>query len=373
MCQKLLLYGCGGSYNHGTEAILKSTLCMLPKGNYKIFLSSNFPNQDREFGIDLLVDEIIGADFSYIEQEKSAPTFAQKEFFASKMYEKALSVIDSDTVCVGIGGDMYCYPNWYRQTIFHKAAKAAGGKSFLWCCSIQPEMIDDIMLSALREHDQIYVRESESEAALRSHQLTNVTRIPDPAFRLPAIPFSLPQDLFQGFTIGINLSPLVLRRSNDLLFHFIKSLKFLLSKADKAVFIPHVTVAVDNDYDAYREICSHLTTEERDKIWHPENPLDAMHLKYLISKCSLLICSRTHASIAGYSSAVPTLVLGYSIKSKGIAVDLGMQEWVVPLEEISTLPDVTVKFFDQLPLIKNNLSQHLPCYLERCHFPSNII
>lgn len=37
-------------------------------------------------------------------------------------------------------------------------------------------------------------------------------------------------------------------------------------------------------------------------------------LKYIISRCRFFVGARTHATIAAYSSEIPTLVLGYSIK-----------------------------------------------------------
>ena len=60
-------------------------------------------------------------------------------------------------------------------------------------------------------------------------------------------------------------------------------------------------------------------------------------LKYIISKCRFMVAARTHASIAAYSSEVPTLVLGYSVKSKGIARDLfgTHKHYVLPNTEIT--------------------------------------
>jgi hypothetical protein len=55
--------------------------------------------------------------------------------------------------------------------------------------------------------------------------------------------------------------------------------------------------------------------------------LNAAELKYVILQCRFMVCSRTHASIAAYSSGVPTIVIGYSNKSKGIAADLGMDKY----------------------------------------------
>ena len=54
-----LLYGHGGSYNHGGEAITRCTIDLLRKQVPDCFitLSTHFPEQDREFG--LIPDEII--------------------------------------------------------------------------------------------------------------------------------------------------------------------------------------------------------------------------------------------------------------------------------------------------------------------------
>ena len=62
----------------------------------------------------------------------------------------------------------------------------------------------------------------------------------------------------------------------------------------------------------------------------------------------MFIGARTHSTIAAYSSGVPTLVVGYSVKAKGIAKDLfGTEEnYVLPvqaLKEENNLKDVDVK------------------------------
>ena len=59
-------------------------------------------------------------------------------------------------------------------------------------------------------------------------------------------------------------------------------------------------------------------------------------MKWVISQCSYFIGARTHATIAAYSTGVPTLVLGYSVKSEGIAQDIFGQtkNYVVPYQDI---------------------------------------
>ena len=65
------------------------------------------------------------------------------------------------------------------------------------------------------------------------------------------------------------------------------------------------------------------------------------------------MAARTHASIAAYSSCVPTLVLGYSIKSKGIATDLfgNYEGYVLPMQDISDASQVCNAYME---IIKNH-------------------
>ena len=59
------------------------------------------------------------------------------------------------------------------------------------------------------------------------------------------------------------------------------------------------------------------------------NNLTAIQYKGYIARMRFFIGARTHATIAAYSNCVPTMVLGYSIKSRGIAKDLFGEEKLV--------------------------------------------
>ena len=61
---------------------------------------------------------------------------------------------------------------------------------------------------------------------------------------------------------------------------------------------------------------------EGDNRIHMLPEMGCEELKYYVSKRSFVVCARTHISIAAYSLGIPTLVIGYSIKSRGIAKDL---------------------------------------------------
>lgn len=63
----------------------------------------------------------------------------------------------------------------------------------------------------------------------------------------------------------------------------------------------------------------------------------AEELKGFIGRCRFMIAARTHASIAAYSQKVPTLVLGYSVKARGIAQDIfgTYENYVIPIDKLN--------------------------------------
>lgn len=359
--KKLLLYGHGGACNHGQEAILRGSLPVFRKAGVPILLSTHFPEQDREFGLDKLVDRLIPADLSLVPAERAAESFGAREAAAARIYRDALAEVDGETVCIGVGGDNYCYPNWHRQSVFHRAVRACGGISVLWGCSVQPELVDERMAGVLREYDCIFARESLTAAALRQAGVKRLRLSPDPAFLLPPEPGALPEG-FCGTAAAVNLSPMLLRRSKEILEHFAQAARYLLDRVDSLLLLPHVTMPVDNDLEALELLAERLTGSERDRLcWAPRN-LNAAQRKYLVSQCALLVCCRTHASIAGYSTHVPTLVVGYSVKSRGIGADLSMERWVLPWEESARLPAVTAELWRKRAEVSARLAK-------RCSIP----
>ena len=76
--------------------------------------------------------------------------------------------------------------------------------------------------------------------------------------------------------------------------------------------------------------------------------LSVAQLKYIISKSRFGVFSRTHASIAAYSSAVPSVVIGYSVKARGIGKDLELDQYVVGVESLESDKDVLNLFLGLL-------------------------
>jgi polysaccharide pyruvyl transferase WcaK-like protein len=97
--------------------------------------------------------------------------------------------------------------------------------------------------------------------------------------------------------------------------------------------VPHVVWSNNDD----RKPLSMLYEEFKDTkrvIFIEDAPAEV--LKGYISKCSFFVGARTHSTIAAYSSGVPTLVIGYSVKSRGIATDLfgTYDRYVLPVQDI---------------------------------------
>jgi polysaccharide pyruvyl transferase WcaK-like protein len=83
-------------------------------------------------------------------------------------------------------------------------------------------------------------------------------------------------------------------------------------------------------------------------------------IKYIISKCRAFIGARTHATIAAYSSCVPTLVVGYSVKARGIARDLfGAEEhYVLPVQTLSD-PEELIAAYQWMMQNEQEIRTHL--------------
>lgn len=68
--------------------------------------------------------------------------------------------------------------------------------------------------------------------------------------------------------------------------------------------------------------------EERIDILNVDN-LGYLQIRNIISNCHMFIGGRTHSVISAYSTCVPALALGYSIKAKGISTDLGLDNKLI--------------------------------------------
>ena len=145
-----------------------------------------------------------------------------------------------------------------------------------------------------------------------------------------------------------------------------KLIDFILSHTRMQIaLIPHVVWSHNDDRKPLTCLYEHYKDTNRVILLDDHN---SMELKGYIARCRFLVAARTHASIAGYSEKVPTLVVGYSVKAKGIAMDLfGTDEnYVIPVSSLSQ-PDTLTKHFEWLmkmeDKIRNYYDVRLPNYI----------
>lgn len=110
---------------------------------------------------------------------------------------------------------------------------------------------------------------------------------------------------------------------------------YILENTDCHIaLIPHVMWKYNDDRLTLIELYNGYQGNERVVLFED---MPARKIKYVISKCRMFIGARTHATIAAYSSCVPTLVVGYSVKARGIARDLfGTEDhYVLPVQNLA--------------------------------------
>ncbi len=384
--EKFAFYFHGGSGNRGCEAIVTATSAMLKKYCSDCFvrLYSMAKEQDDKSGYkdvssveNMMLEDKSGELISFFDKVKikllsKKSAHEADEYFYSKLF-KSLP-LEEDGVFLSIGGDNYCYGENNIFYAFHEVLKKLGKKTVLWGCSLDESSFSHYNEKDLRKYDWIFARESETYELLKSKGFSNIYLYPDPAFTLETEYLPLPEGFREGKTVGINASPLVFRYESEQskglgMKSYEKLVEYILNETDNSVLlIPHVFWKSNDDrepllklYEKYRESGRVLMLDEE---------YSAKQIKGFIARCRAFIGARTHSTIAAYSSGVPTLVLGYSVKSVNIAKDLfGKTDgFVVPIDELSDENGLANAFSELLKneaLHRKTLSDLMPSYIEK--------
>ena len=105
----------------------------------------------------------------------------------------------------------------------------------------------------------------------------------------------------------------------------------------RMLLIPHVHRPdgdVESDLDAARALKTRLGDLGAGRVRILEGQLDAMELKWVLSRLDWFAGGRMHATIGAFSSGVPTLGLGYSDKAYGVFAECGIGEEVADLRRL---------------------------------------
>ncbi|MHA7964380.1 polysaccharide pyruvyl transferase family protein [Paenibacillus sp. CAU 1782] len=339
---KIMMFAHDGSLNRGCEAIVRSSAALLKGGlkQSKIYLASGKPESDK--GIPQLDGVYDGAALPIRKYSADwwissmrVKWFRDESYALGRIHRNIINRIGDMDVLLSIGGDNYCYgeqPGWYE---IDKRIKEKGKKLVLWGCSIGEEDMSPRKLADLKLFDLILTRETLTYDMLRSKGLHQVRLVADPAFTMEKEELELPKGWAEGNTVGINFSPLVSQRNAGSREAVEGLIRHILETTDMSIALtPHVMEHGNNDYELLKELYAQYSDTGR-VLLLPDH-CSAVQYKGYIARMRFFIGARTHATIAAYSNCVPTLVLGYSVKSKGIARDLfGEEKLVLDIRELS--------------------------------------
>lgn len=367
---KIMMFAHESSLNRGCEAIVRSSTAILKEkiGGAKVYLASSQPETDTVISkLDGIYDgstrSIKRYSYDWLLSSLKIKLFQDESYALGVIHHNIIEKIKDMDVCLSIGGDNYCYgeqPGWYE---IDKRVKAQGKKLVLWGCSIGEEDMSPRKLEDLKLFDLILSRESLTYNMLVSKGLRNVKLCADPAFTMEKEELALPKGWQEGNTLGLNFSPLVWKRNKQSQAAVDELIQHILKTTDMTIALtPHVIIQGNNDYEvlsSYYETYKHTGRV----VLLPDN-LTAIQYKGYIARMRFFIGARTHATIAAYSNYVPTMVLGYSVKSKGIARDIfGEEKLVLGIEEISDSHRLIGKFDEMVREeieLKNRLKQAIP-------------
>ncbi len=365
---KYFLFNHEGSKNHGCEAIVRGSMNIIENSDEKaeFVLSSNNPSDDEIIN-NITVKAAKTRELTKVEKLIAAVDLKinnSETYALQKMYSPLVSDADDCDICLSVGGDTYCYGDNHGIQVLTRELKKRGKKTVLWGASIGAEDLSERKLESLRDFDAIFTREPITYELLKENGANdNIYLFSDPAFCMERVEVEPIDGFTRENTLGFNISPLVASgdpRKKEIAEDF---LKFIFENTTmKVLLVPHVVEENNNDYDFMKPIFEKFEHTGRMAILPPD--LEAREYKGYIAGTRFFIGARTHSTIAAYSSGVPTIALGYSVKARGIAKDIfGEEKYVLDIKAMTNyeeLRDEFLKLLENENEIRRELMKSIP-------------
>ena len=303
---------------------------------------------------------------------------------------KVHRALDRAAAVLAVGGDNLSYDYGFLATLLFfsplQAAVLKGVPAVVWAASIGPfssrPSWERRFADLLARVDLITVREPLTQAYLEELGVhDNIRRVADPAFLLPARPTQLPgkiEQALQAGAIGINLAPLMTRYNGLSARNWMARAVQMVAEvrrrtAAPILLIPHVMMSphifpANDDYGFLKALQERLPADARDDVWlYDARQDDCRQIKWVISRLRVFAGSRTHSTIAALSSCVPTFCIGYSIKSRGINLDIfGHEQWVSHVSQLAAgrLAERIESLLESQAAIRSHLRSVIPTCIE---------
>ncbi|MHC4553035.1 MAG: polysaccharide pyruvyl transferase family protein [Planctomycetota bacterium] len=382
-----IVFGNGPFQNHGCEAILRSTIDLLQDEFGPCRFINSMP---YEYTVEFAND--LGAEITH-QVPKTPPGKPIRKFhpawfahqfkkrFCTPPQELFEPYLAEAGAMLCLGGDNFSLDYGYPERYFvgNRAAFRHGKPVVIWGASVGPftrkRRFERYAAGELKKVSLICARETETVKYLKSIGISdNVRQVADPAFLLKPLPVdddSLIPTISEQSCIGINFSPLMARYQHpdrNWLKCAAKCIEEMLARFDRPIIlIPHVAHPGNDDHAFMQMLVSHLNINH-DRLLLVGPDYNAQQLKWIIAKMSVFIGCRTHSTIAALSSCVPTLSIGYSIKSVGINKDIfGHTDWTIPSNELTpdNLCEKTASLLDAQAEVRDHLDNIMPSYRDK--------
>jgi len=386
------LYGIGGTYNYGCEAIIRGTEKILkniyPDG--EIVYASLRPDDDKK--------RLSESEVKIVKRKlKSFPSVSRINgilsyntgYYLNGLFNEDISWADECDLILSIGGDLYTLPHNHKKRRFRpyfnpliqfgEIMMNLNKEFIIWGASVGPFENDNkakkVFVNHLKKVDLITSREPVTTSYLKDLGIyRNVIESPDPAFMLknPIIKNEKKSGK-KELIIGLNLSPLsaaqldIKNETN----YYISLIRKLVEKFNaNLVLIPHVVSdfnLLDDDLRYLKSIYDNLPEDLMDNVKIAEHDPGYLGIRGTLQTCDIVIASRMHCCINAISIGIPTIFLSYSKKSVGMSQFIyNNSKFVFPLNKITDESFLTLLKY--VVYEKENLKKYLIRRLSKMNF-----
>lgn len=379
---RIALYGIGGLYNYGCEAIVRGCVALLREFDSEAIINYYTPlREDSNVISDLKINTILIKNTQKLIFRRGINKIFRKINIPYAMkFPINKKVIEDNDIIISIGGDMYTIAKYlrnrdkyvYKNSLvdFGNVALEKGKKIIIIGASIGPfgdyRKAVDYYSEHLKRCELILCREKNSISYLKSINVDrNVTLFPDPAFFVINSAPKAVDSYKDAKYIGLNLSPLSFYETyGGITTEVINILKTLIEEIIEKtetpiMLIPHVFNVKENDNDLLflttikDSLSAHV--KQRVKIVEPDGFID---VKQYLRKCKMVIAARMHCGVNAVCEGIPTIFLAYSSKAIGMAEFVyDSSDFVLKLEDIEQ--DILINLTQKMLCEKNSIHEYL--------------
>ena len=382
------IVGVFGTRNRGLAALINPIVHYVHNFFDKpaITVMSKSADYDRttiDSRANVVPDHISGRGGSMISRIADVST-AGLRFLPQRFREAALPLTTAD-VAIATGGDIFSsdYRSNMRDLIPLQLARSCKVPYVFLAQSIGPfkskgeanawkEIAKGSLLITIRESlSYEYVVE---ELGMDERQ---VKLTADPAFLLEIPPSPIIDRLLAQYRVAQGIPVIAIAPSAAISHHAERdadrhhhalhtTIQTFLDRTEAHILlIPHVQHATVRGDDRALATALHRSHQYDPRISVVGGEHTAAELKGIISRCSFLVAERLHAGIAGLSSEVPTVVIGFSVKADGIVGDIYRGEKIPVigirrLIEETSVPDELFEFWNNRNALRSTLHAKLP-------------